>query len=304
LGVPDSVAVSSGTAALTVALSALPLKKGAEIVIPSYVCKSVAEAVISAQYKPVLCDVGDDWSMTAETVASALTNRTGAIIVVHIFGIPIKLDGFEKFDLPIVEDACQAFGATSAGQMVGTIGTIGIFSFHATKCLTTGEGGLAVAKDQQLLERMRSLRDGEKHPIARVVAPMTDLQAALGLSQISRYPSFLKRRKTIAERYFHGLRDCPIRLPYPVRKDSIFFRFPVRVSGDFYRIRQRFAESGIHVRQGVDELLHNLIKQPGNTFANAENLLSETVSIPIYPALTDDEQEAVLHACRNIFEKI
>jgi len=302
LGVSGGVAMGSGTAALTLALSALELKPGSEVILPTYVCKNVAEAVLNAGSVPVFCDVGETWNMNARTVAQRMTKRTSALIVVHIFGIPVHLSPFEKFGLPIIEDACQSFGAKMADRMVGTAGKVGMFSFHATKCFTTGEGGLAVSNDAQLLRRMRRLRDGGDHPEVRIAAPMTDLQASLGLSQLSRYDRFLERRRLLADRYLKALSNWSIDLPDTVRRDSIFFRFPVRIAKDFNTIQQEFAQREINVRRGVDTLLHHSSRQVNGVFLNAERLHAETVSLPIYPALTDEEQETVIRACRSILE--
>jgi perosamine synthetase len=301
LGVLGGAAMGSGTAALTVALNALELKQGSEVILPTYVCKNVAEAVLNAGFVPVFCDVGDHWNMTSETVAKVMTKQAVAIIVVHLFGIPTSLKSFEKFSLPIIEDACQAFGAKIENRMVGSIAKIGVFSFHATKCLTTGEGGLAVSDDPKLLKKMRMLRDGQDHPAIRLTSPMSDLQAALGLSQLLRYDRFLERRRLLAERYFEALAYSPLGLPDAIRKDSIFFRFPVRFKGNFNTIQKKFVERGIHVRQGVDALLHHLTNHASHSFPNAERLHLETVSLPIYPALTDGEQETIIDVCRSIF---
>lgn len=302
LGSGGGVAVASGTAALILALKALKVGATHEVIVPTYVCKSVVEAVVSTGAKPVLCDVGEEWNMTAETVAPKVTSRTAAIVVVHIFGIPANTYSFKQFGVPIVENCCQAFGARADGANVGTIGSVGVFSFHATKCLTTGEGGLAMSSDLGLLERMRSLRDGNCSATGeRVASPMTDLQAALGLSQLSRYPQFLKRRKEIAELYFAELRGCSIQLPEAVREKSIFFRFPVRVQGDFNVYQRRFEALKIHVRRGVDNLLHRAVGLERHDFPVAEKLLSETVSIPIYPALEDKELQEVISACCKVW---
>jgi UDP-4-amino-4-deoxy-L-arabinose-oxoglutarate aminotransferase len=302
LGVADGVAVNSGTAALVLALKALGVGPNCEVIIPTYVCKSVAEAVISAGARPILCDVGDEWNMTVETVALKVTPRTAAIIVVHIYGIPADTYSFKKFGVPIIEDACQAFGASIHGAKVGTIGTIGVFSFHATKCLTTGEGGMAVSNDPDLIERMRVLRDGLNFALGeRVASPMTDLQAALGLSQLSRYSEFLSRRKEIADLYFTKLSECHVQLPKAIREKSIFFRFPLRVQGDFDMHRQQFEKLGVHVRRGVDALLHRIMGLDKHLFPVAEKLFAETVSIPIYPALKEKEVETVIEACHTIW---
>jgi perosamine synthetase len=302
LGVRGGVATASGTAALTLALKALRIAPLSEVILPTYVCRSVAEAVVSAGATPVLCDVSEEWNMTPETVAPLISSRTAAIIVVHVFGIPADTSAFKNFGIPIIEDCCQAFGARVRNSNVGTIGSIGVFSFHATKCLATGEGGLAVSNDKDVVRRMRSLRDGASSRVdARVASPMTDMQAALGLSQLSQYNMFLNRRKAIADLYFAELSDCSCQLPTIIRQKSIFFRFPVRVRGDFDLFRQHFNSLDIQVRRGVDDLLHREVIHQKQDFPLAERLYTETVSLPIYPALKEEEARAVIQACRKVW---
>jgi len=297
LGINGCVVVGSGTAALTLALRALNLDRGCEVILPTYVCRDVLEAVLDADCAPSLCDVGEHWNMTVDTVKKVITPRTGAIILVHIYGIPIDVDAFLALGLPVVEDACQALGARLNGQPVGTFGHVGVYSFHATKCLTTGEGGLAASNESRLLDRMRTIRNGRTVDFRRVASPMSDIQAALGLSQLERYTQFLATRRTIADMYFKALRHCAVTLPDEVCIDSMYFRFPVRVRGDFEVFRRRFAEWNVEIRRGVDELLHWSFPHPARSFDEAERLFNETISLPIYPALTTAEQETVIAAC-------
>lgn len=302
LGLAGGVAVASGSTALVLALKALDVKCDDEVILPTYVCKSVLESVISVGAKPVLCDIGNDWQMTQQTIASQVTSHTAAIIVVHLFGIACDTQAIKSFAIPIIEDCCQAFGASFNDTKVGSIGTISIFSFHATKCLTTGEGGMAVSNSSTLLARMRSLRDGDQYTLERrILAPMTDLQAALGLSQLARYPQFLQRRQEIANYYFHHLQNCSIHIPEAIRQLSIFFRFPVRVQGDFETYQQQFNQYNIHVRRGVDNLLHRLLGLDQDLFPIAERLFTETVSLPIYPALSNEEIKKVVLTCQTIW---
>lgn len=180
-------------------------------------------------------------------------------------------------------------------------GTIEVLSFHAIKCLTTGEGGMALSNDASLLEQMRGFRDGvDSHLAMRIASPMTDIQGALGLSQLVRYDDFLKRRRDIAEQYFAELYDLPVQLPECIRNESIFFRFPLRVHGDFYAYRNRFDALNVQVRQGVDALLHRISGEDRRLFPVAEQLFAETLSIPIYPTLRDVEVQAVIAACRRV----
>lgn len=295
LGCREALAVASGTSALVLTLRALNIGEGQDVITSTYVCRNVMDAILSVGARPVFCDVGETWNMTPETVEPRITSQTAAIIVTHIFGIPADTHGFLPFNFPVIEDACQAFGAQTGGRPAGVIGRIGFFSFHATKCLTTGEGGMAVTQDASLASRLRQLA-GEAR-----TAPMTDLQAALGLSQLRRYADFMQQRKQLARRYYAELRDCPVDLSHPIADSSIFFRFPVRVSGPFEACRERFLERGIHVRRGVDMLLHRLAGASPDEFPMAEQLFASTVSIPLYPALQECEVEAILSACRDLF---
>lgn len=177
-------------------------------------------------------------------------------------------------------------------------------SFHAIKCLTTGEGGVALSDDPDTLEKMRRFRDGvDAGAVARLGSPMTDLQAALGLSQLGRYDSFLRRRRAIAGRYLDALADLPVRLPHVIRDRSIFFRFPVKIRGDFDACRQRFDTLGVQVRRGMDALLHRTLAIGNGGFMAAEHLFQETLSIPLYAALADREVEAVIIACWTVWGK-
>lgn len=299
VGCSGSVALSSGTAALMLAMKALRVPSASEVILPTYTCPSVMDAVQAVGAVPVLCDVGPDWNMTVQTAGRRVTPRTSAIIVVSTFGIANPAEPFRDFGLPVIEDCCQRF-APNSGRGAADVR---VFSFHATKCLTTGEGGTALSGDPDLVQSMRRLRDG--HALAegvgtRVAAPMTDLQAALGLSQLARYDQFLDRRQRIAGDYFRMPEDGCFGLPHAIQAKSIFFRFPLRWAGDFGTIRRRFADRGVQVRKGIDTLLHRTMGLDRGLFPTAEKLYAETVSIPIYPALSDDERDRVVAACLEI----
>ena len=302
LNLPGGVATSSGTSALYLGLLGLSVGSGDEVILPTYVCRSVWDAVRATGATPVLCDVGEDWCVNIETVRPHLTARTKAIVVVHTFGIMSDVGPICTLGPPVIEDCCQAFGAKLDDRRAGTFGSLCVLSFHATKLLTTGEGGMVLARDHGLLLKLRDLKQGRSGRWSvRFRHPMTDLQAALGLSQLNQYRSFLARRKFIAGYYFTQLTGLPIRLPVSVRGRSIFFRFPLRVHGDFQRFRDSFLANGIQVRQGVDMLLHRWTEAEANGFPGAEQCFAETLSIPLYPAMNDEECEWVMKSCRHIF---
>jgi dTDP-4-amino-4,6-dideoxygalactose transaminase len=175
-------------------------------------------------------------------------------------------------------------------------------SFHATKLLTTGEGGMLLSHDSTLLNRAREIVTGEHTgawPGFR--QPLSDLQAALGSSQLRRYDGFLTRRRQIADHYFGGLADTAVGLPAHIRDRSLFFRFPLMVSGAFDEHRQAFDTCGVQVRRGVDTLLHRELGMAPASFPGAERCFAGTLSLPLYPALTDDDTDRVVAATRARF---
>lgn len=304
LGLSGGITTSCGTGALFLALKALDIGYGDEIILPTYVCRSVWDAVSWTGATPVLCDVRDDWCMNNETVKPQITRATKAIIVVHPFGIVADVQSIRCLEIPLIEDCCQAFGAKNAEDvMAGTVGKLCILSFHATKLLTAGEGGMVLTDDSKLLEKLRSLKYGKlSELVVRYRQPMTDLQAALGLSQLARYESFLNRRRAIADYYFSQLKDLPVRLPYSVRARSIFFRFPLGVRRHFEMVQASFNLEGVQVRRGIDTVLHRQIGIETKNFPGAEKCFAETLSIPIYPALTDENIAHIVDACCRIFK--
>ena len=298
-----AVAVGSGSAAIVLALDALGVRGGDEVVLPSYICPKVFEAVATVGARPVLCDMGDYWIVRSHNVEPCITSRTKALIVPHLYGIFTDTESFHRLGVPIIEDFAQAMGPK--GNRSLRSGDIAVFSFHPTKLLTTGEGGMAVSADQDLVRRMRAIRDGsENRDRGRLFSPMSDISGVLGLSQLNRYPTFLARRRAMAKRYTVALKDI---LPggfdeYPFER-SMFFRFPLRLEGGITKYRPLFAERGIRVSSGVDELLHRCMKLSDDQFRTSALLYERTVSLPIYPAMTESEQDRCVQAAVEIFSK-
>lgn len=293
--------VGSGTAALTMALQALDLKPGSEVVIPTYVCVGVLRAVRAAALEPILCDVEDDWCMSRRTVCEVLSRHTKAVVLVHPFGIAAPLADVCSIGLPVIEDSAQRLADRREYETASNKGIAQVFSFQATKCLTTCEGGFAATDDLDLLNRLQDLRDDAAHG---GFSPISDLQASIGLSQLTRYPQSLEIRRRLAKRYFDRLDESICRLPRAVAARSMYFRFPVRGLGDFETLRVHYASCGINVRRGVDSLLHqNFVDLPRRSeFRTAERLFAETLSAPIYPAMTDAEQDAIIESTNRLLE--
>lgn len=303
LGVADGVAVACGSAGMVLALHGIGIGRGDEVVLPTYVCGSVLQAVLAVGATPVLCDVGGNWVMTPAAVARIVGARTRAVIVPHLYGIFADIEAFRVFGLPIIEDCAQALDAPGKRPLKGDVA---VLSFHPTKCLTSGEGGMALAADRDVLAAMRTYRDGSDAGFKpRLFSPLSDIAAGLVLAQLDRYEEGLLRRRQIAAAYLDVIEACcPAVLNRLALQHSMFFRFPVRVRGGLGACRQAFADLGVQVRQGVDALLHRGAGLGDQSFPVAVDLFETTVSLPIYPDLSRSQELRCIKAITQILPRL
>ena len=294
------VAVGSGSSAIVLSLMGLGVTSGDEVIVPTYVCKSVAEAVCAVGAVPVFCDVGEQWVIEPANAQRVKTTRTKAVIVPHMYGVYADVAAFLPLGISVIEDCAQAVGHRGERRVAGHAA---IFSFHPTKCLTTGEGGMAVANDRDLVARMRAIRDGRQNGIVgRLISPMPDTSAALGRSQLARYEQALTRRVEIAGSYVKVVqRVRPDSLPRTALKNTMHFRFPLQLEGGLDACGFGFTKKGITVRRGVDRLLHRLAGLADDGFGTAVRHFGNTISVPIYPALTAEETDRCVDAMKAVF---
>jgi len=299
----DGVGVASGSAGIVLALHGLKVGAGDEVILPTYVCRSVLQAVLAASATPVLCDVGPNWVMTPADARRVLSSRTRAVVVPHLYGFFADIDGFRALRVPVIEDCAQALDAPGKRSSKGDVA---VLSFHPTKCLTSGEGGMAISSDANVLERMRAYRDGNNVGYqARLFSPLSDIAASLALAQLDRYEEGLARRREIASSYLGAIESCcPAALNRAVLDDSMFFRFPLRVPGGLDACQQAFADFGVQVRKGVDALLHRGMGQADQSFPVAVELFETTVSIPIYPALSRSQELRCIEALTQVLPRL
>lgn len=302
LGAAGAVATSSGTLALVLALRTLEVGSGDEVILPTYVCRAVWDAVVGVGATPVLVDVEvGGFQIDPVSVRTQVTRRTKAIIVPHLFGLVADLDRLLALGPPVIEDCAQALGARFRGRPVGAYGALAICSFRATKLLCTGEGGMALANTRSLADRLRALRPPEDVPAARFAFPMTDLQAAMGLAQLERFTSFLPRRAEIARRY-RALAN-KVGWGLPAERDGaepVAYRFVIDPHMDLDEAIGAFRAQGVTATRPVPHLLHRLFGRSADNFPGAEATFRRTLSLPIYPSLLADEVEAVCRACREV----
>ena len=213
------VATSNGTVALHLALKALGIGKGDEVIVPDLTFVAVANTVTYCNAKPVFVDSHPDyWCIDPQKIEEKITTRTKAIVPAHLYGHPCDMDPIikiaEDHNLFIVEDAAEAHGAKYKGKKVGSFGDISCFSFYGNKIITTGEGGMCLTNNEDLVEKMRILRDHGMNPDKRYWYDiigfnyrMTNLQAAVGVAQLEKLSEFVEKKRQIARWYSEGLKE-------------------------------------------------------------------------------------------------
>ncbi len=300
----DAVATNSGTSALHLALLALGVKKGDEVILPSYLCTSVLNAVNYVGAKPVIVDINnDDFNISLTATRRKLTRRTKAIIIVHQFGFPTDIKPFLRLGVPVIEDCAQAIGAKYKGRRVGSLGTLAIYSFYATKMLATGYGGMVSSNNRGLINKIRDLRDFDERDdyITRYNYQMSDLVAAMGVTQLKRLNEFVRRRQHIARIYDNALKGVSCQLPKISKGTSpAFFRYVIQISGSINTFIKSMLRKGIEVKRPIYKPLHQYLDLNKASFPVTEKAYGSAISLPIYPTLTEAKAQYVARCVRDI----
>jgi len=284
-----AVAVSSGSAALYLALGALDLR-GKQVALPVYSCSALSNAVALSGAHPVYIDTLP--GSPGIDLQAVEASGTCVAIIPHMFGLPIDLTQHDG--MQIIEDCAQALGAAVKGTPVGLQGKIGVYSFYATKLITSGgQGGMVVSRDSPLVDKVRDYRrfDCRCDRKGRFNFQMTDLQAAIGRVQLAKLPGFLARRGEIFQRYKDAGLDL-LDLPAVVGCAPARFR-AVMKSSDPQQTMASLKASGASAIVPIEQW--ELLDIP-ELYPNAHRLSNETVSLPLYPSLTDEEVEIVISA--------
>ena len=324
LGVEHALAVSNGTVALHLALVALGIGPGDEVIVPDLTFAASASAVIHAGATPVLVDVErTSWTLDLDKAASAIGPRTRAIMPVHLYGQPADMDGVKALadhhGLLVVEDAAEALGSTWRGRRVGSFGDASTFSFFANKIVTTGEGGMVVFADAAKADRGRRLRDHGMNPAKRYWHDevgfnyrMTNMQAAIGLAQMERIDRFIEGKLRLAERYGKGLAGVSGVILPETRPEVLntYWAYSILLADcpsleERDRVIARLARLGI----GTRPLFYPLHTMPafrafaGNRdFPATEYLSARGLSLPSAVNLEDREIDFVCRSLRSLLD--
>ena len=314
------VAVSNGTAAIDIAISALKISKGDEIILPTHTIISCISHIVRSGITPVLVDSDSKtWNMDVSQIEAKITNKTKAIMAVHLYGLPVEIDKImslaKKYNLFVIEDAAEMLGQTYKGVPCGSFGDISTMSFYPNKQVTSGEGGMCLMNNSDLADRCRSLRNLCFQPHKRFIHEelgwnyrMTNIQAAIGLAQVERLDFHVKRKREIGNKYLSLFKDLPgVQLPLKSSPsaDNIYWVFGLvlneSISFDAEFAMKKLSEKGI----GVRPFFYPLHKQPvfqkldifnGEKYPVAEQLGQRGFYIPSGLGITDDE----INQCASI----
>ncbi len=301
-GAREAVGVASGTDAITIALRAVGVEPGDEVIVPANTCVPTVAGVEAAGAVPVLADVDPEtWTLAPAAAAAAVSERTRAVVPVHLYGLCADVDALRGLGLKIVEDAAQAHGAELHGRRAGTLGDAAAFSFYPTKNLGgLGDGGAVVTNDADVAAAARSLRVyGERGRYESVRAGwnsrLDELQAAVLRVKLARLDDWNERRLELARRY--GALALP-RQRVPEGRRHAYHLYVVR-SGERDLLQRRLAAAGIETRVHYPRAIHQhpaYAALAADGLGESERLAAEVLSLPLYPELTDDEADAVVAA--------
>lgn len=314
-GVKHAIATSSGTSALWLALLAHNIGPGDEVITSPFTFIASANAILYVGAKPVFVDIeAETFNLDPNKIESRITSHSKAILPIHLYGHPCDMDRImemaRQYNLTVIEDACQAHGAAINGQKVGSFGT-GCFSFYATKNMTTGEGGMITTNDDEVADRARLLRaHGMRkryfHETLGYNFRMTDLQAAIGLAQLTKLDQFNKQRQANACFLIKELSDLEDLVLPRIRAgyEHVFHQFTIRnlKNRDAFRYKllargvgsEIYYPVGVHKQESFQEIVSE------DNLVLTEEASNQVVSLPVHPALSENDLDKIIEVTRSV----
>jgi perosamine synthetase len=323
IGRKYAIACSSGSAAINIAVEALELQEGDEVIMPTFTIISCAQFLVSKGIKPVLIDSNyETFNMKVEDIESKITSKTRAIMMVHIFGLTVDVDPIlslaKKYKLKIIEDAAEMFGQKYKGKKCGTFGDISIFSFYSNKHITTGEGGMVLTDNQYLDKRAKSLRnlcftsDRFIHNELGYNYRMTNIQAALGVAQLEQINTIKQKKRWIGYKYNEFLKNFEnINLPIPRTSycENIYWVYAITLKYNCSKTTKQVMSELKELKIGTRPFFYPMHKQPifnkmglflNDKLPNSEKLYERGFYIPSGLALTEMQIEEVSSALNKV----
>lgn len=303
-----AIALNSGTAAIHLTLLALGVKENDEVILSAFTVADPLNAINYIGAKTVLVDVEkNSFDMNIDEIKNKITKKTKAIIIPHMLGSFTKIDELKNTGIPIINDCAQSFGGVYKNKPIGSYGDFAIFSFYATKLITTGQGGMVLTNNKKHADFIRDIIDynGRDNYKTRFNYPLTDISAAIGNVQLVKFEKFIERRRKIGARYQDALKDKEI-LFFPNYKKnySNYYRFVIKFSNQIKRdeVKKHFEKNKISAIIPIKEyeLLYNCLGQEKKNFPNAKEMADTCLSIPIYPALKENEVKRIIRILKSL----
>ena len=311
-----ATACANGSAALDIAVKALELQKGDEVIMPSFTIISCAQSLVMQGISPVLIDSDlHTFNMNVEEIEAKITPKTKAIMMVHIYGLTVDIDPIlalaKKYNLKIIEDAAQMHGQEYKGKKCGSFGDISIFSFYPNKHITTGEGGMVLTNDEHLDKRAKSLRNlcfssnRFVHEELGWNYRMTNMQAALGVAQLEQIDAIVHKKRVIGNRYNELLKDInTINLPIPKTSycENIYWVYAITLKDEYKKSAKEIMDELAQYKIGTRPFFYPMHQQPvfnkmglflNTHLPNSEKLYEKGFYIPSGLALTQEDIEEV-----------
>ena len=314
-----ALAVSNGTVALHLSLVSLGIGHGDEVIVPNLTFASSVNTIIHAGATPVLADVDKDtFNIDPNEIESLITERTKAIMVVHLYGNPCDMEAIsflaDKHNLHIIEDSAEGLGSRIDDRLTGTFGNIGTFSFFGNKTITTGEGGAILFRDKKVYEHAKTLRDHGMSPSRRYWHEyigynyrLTNLQAAIGYAQMERLEELLERKQKLFNRYRKGLEHedfVSFQKEEVTHTSSYWLITLIFQNTDMQKLSSFLREKGIDTRPSFYPIhtmppYKHLTERP---FPNSDYISNYGLSLPSFPSLTDEDVEYVVDSILKYYE--
>jgi perosamine synthetase len=291
-GYKYSLAVNSATAAYHLALKALDVKEGDEIILPSYFHQSALNAIFLCKATPVLVDI-DEHSLAAsyEAYNDKINENTKAALIGHTAGVYIDSETYSKLTVPVIEDISHCLGVESQEEHPGYFGTVIVSSFSPNDMITTGNGAALFTNNSRYFSTAKEQRFSEDKVSFDYL--MTDFQAAMGISQLSRLKDFIKIRREIAKHYYERIRLTQHSVLFPFNESFVYQSFPIVFDASSDTIPKYYKKNGIELYRPITFPIHTILGMKMMDFPNSDRMTKKMYSLPIYPTLTGKEIEKI-----------
>lgn len=324
IGRKHGIAVANGSAALDIAVRAIGIKEGDEVIMPTFTIISPAASVVACGGKPIVVDSDPlTFNMDVNQIEKKITTKTKAILVVHIYGLPVDMDPVlqlaKKYNLKIIEDAAEVIAQTYKGKKCGSFGDISIFSFYPNKHITTGEGGMVVCDDDALAEKCRYYRNLCFEPGRRFIHKeigwnyrITNLQAALGLAQLEQIETFIKRKREIGRLYdeqLKGVKGLQLPVESTAYAENIYWVYSLVVKQDSNKTISTIVDELSKAKIGTRPFFWCMHEQPvftdkgwykGESYPDAEYMARNGFYLPSGLGITYEEIKTVADTLKHI----